>query len=55
MYFRNYGVQKTWLHNCLKSMVSDDHLKSNMVNMPKHCWTTVKHLSDSTFTIFIDQ
>ena len=37
MYFRNYGLQKTWLDQCLKSPVSEDPTKSNMVNVPKHC------------------
>ena len=37
MYFRNYGLPKTSLDQCLKSPVSEDSTKSNMVNMPKHC------------------
>ena len=37
MYFRNYGLPKTWLDQCLKSPVSEDPTKSNMVNTPKHC------------------
>ena len=37
MYFRNYGLQKTWLDQCVKSPVSEDPTKSNMVNAPKHC------------------
>ena len=37
MYFRNYGLPKTWLHQCLKSPVSEDPTKSNMVNAPKRC------------------
>ena len=37
MYFRNYGLPKTWLHQCLKSPVSEDPTKRNMVNAPKHC------------------
>ena len=37
MYFRNYGLPKTWLDQYLKSPVSDDPTKSNMVNAPKHC------------------
>ena len=37
MYFRNYGLPKTWLHQCLKSPVSEDPTKSNMVNAPEHC------------------
>ena len=37
MYFRNYGLPKTWLDQSLKSPVSEDPTKSNMVNKPKHC------------------
>ena len=37
MYFRNYGLPKIWLDQCLKSPVSEDPTKSNMVNAPKHC------------------
>ena len=37
MYFRNYGLPETWLEQCLKSPVSEDPTKSNMVNTPKHC------------------
>ena len=37
MYYRNYGLPKTWLDQCLKSPVSEDPTKSNMVNAPKHC------------------
>ena len=37
MYYRNYGLTKTWLDQCLKSPVSEDPTKSNMVNAPKHC------------------
>ena len=37
MYFRNYGLPKTWLDQCLKSPVSEDLTKSNMVNAPKYC------------------
>ena len=50
MYFQNYGLQKTWLDNCLKSLVSEDSLTGIMVNEPKHC----SNLNDSTFTMFID-
>ena len=48
MYFGNYGLRKTWLDICLKSPVSKDPLKGNMVNEPKHCCD----LNDSTVTIF---
>ena len=44
MYFRNYGLPKTWLDQCLKSPVSEDSTKSNMVNAPKHC-TNLKDTS----------
>ena len=37
MYFRNYGLPKTWLDQTLKSPVSEDPTKNNMVNAPKHC------------------
>ena len=37
MYFRNYGLPNTWLDQCLKSPVSEDPTKSNMVSAPKHC------------------
>ena len=37
MYFQNYGLSKTWLDQCLKSPVSQDPTKSNMVNAPKSC------------------
>ena len=50
MYFRNYGLPKTWLDQCLKSPVSEDPTKSNMVNPPKH----FSNLTDTCFTIFID-
>ena len=37
MYFRNYGLPKTWLYQCLKSPVSEHPTKSDMVNASKHC------------------
>ena len=37
MPFRNYGVQKTLLDNCLKSPFSEDPLTSNMIDGSKHC------------------
>ena len=37
MYFRNYGLPKTWLEQCLKSPVSEAPSKTNMVNAPKYC------------------
>ena len=36
MYFRNYGLPKTCLDQCLKSPISEDPTKRNMVNAPKH-------------------
>ena len=37
MYFLNYGLRNTWLGEGLKSPVSEDPSKSNMVNTLKHC------------------
>ena len=31
------GLQKTWLDNSLKSPISENPSKSNMVNGTKHC------------------
>ena len=50
MYFRNYGLPKTWLDLCLESPVSEDPTKSKTVNVPKHC-SNFRHTS---FTIFIN-
>ena len=50
MHFLTYGIQKTWLHKCLKNPVSEDPSRSNMVNAPKHC----RNLNGSIFIIFID-
>ena len=50
MYFRNYGLPKTLLDQCLKSPVSKDPTKSNMMNAPKHC----SNLGDTSFPIFIN-
>ena len=50
MHCENYGLRKTWLDKCLKSPVSEDPFKGNMVNGPKHLF----NLHDRTFTIFID-
>ena len=36
-FFLTYGLRKTWLDKCLKSPVSEDPSKSNMVNGPKYC------------------
>ena len=32
MYFRNYGLQKTWLNKSLKSPLSEDPLQNNMLS-----------------------
>ena len=50
MCFRFYRLQKAWLDACLKSPVSEDPSRRNMVNGPKHCC----NLNESTFTKFID-
>ena len=50
MYFRNYGLPKTSLDQCLKSPVSEHPSKNDMVNAPKHC----SNLKEYCFTIFID-
>ena len=42
--------KKTWLDKCLTSLVSEDRLTNNMVNVPKRCGN--RH--HSTFIIFID-
>ena len=36
MYFRNYGLRKTWLDKSLKNPVSEEPLTGNVVNGPKH-------------------
>ena len=50
MGFGNYGLPKRWLDQCLKSPVSEDPSKRNMVNAPKHCL----NLKNSTFANFVD-
>ena len=50
MYFGYYGLLKTWLDQCLKSLVSEYPSKTKMVNATKHC----SHLKESPFTTFID-
>ena len=42
MYFRIYGPTRTWLDQCLKSLVSEDPSKSNMVNGPKYVEISMK-------------
>ena len=41
---------KSWLDKSLKSDVSEDPLKSKMVNGPKHCW----NMRQSTINILLD-
>ena len=48
MSFRNYGLPKTRLDQCVKCPFSEDPSKSNILNAPKHC----SNLKDSPFTIF---
>ena len=50
MYLWSYGLWETWLDKCLTSPVLEELSRSDMVNVPKHCW----NLNDSTVTIFID-
>ena len=50
MHFRNYGLPKTWLDECLKSKFSGDPSTGNMVNGLKKFF----NLDDSNFIIFID-
>ena len=50
MYFRNYGLPKTWLDLYQKSIDSEYPWTSNMVNTPTHC----RNVNSSTFIIFID-
>ena len=37
MYFRNFGLRKTWLNKSLKCPLSEDLLTSNMLKRTKHC------------------
>ena len=50
MYFRNSGLQKTWLDKSLKSPVSEELSTDNIANGSKDCC----NLNESTFTIFIN-
>ena len=50
MYFRNYGLRKSWLDKCLKSHVSEAPSTSNMEDGHKHC----SNVDDACFTIFIN-
>ena len=49
--FLKLQTSKTCLDKYLKSRVSDDHSRSNMVNVPKHCG----NLHHSTFIIYTNQ
>ena len=49
MYFRNYGLRKTWLDKNQKSTSSEHPCTSNMVSAPKHC----SYLDGSSFSILI--
>ena len=48
--FPKLRTPKTWSDKCLKSLVSEDLSRSNMVNVPEHCW----NLHNSIFIKFID-
>ena len=51
MYFRNYGLRKTWLGKCLKRLVLEDLLTSNVLRSLKLCL----NMLSSTFNRFIDR
>ena len=51
MYSRNYALGTPWLDKCLKSPVSEDPSKSNMVKWSKYC----SNLNHSTFGIFLNR
>ena len=48
--FSKLRTLKTWLDKYLQSPISEDASRSNIVNLPKHCW----NLYHSTFIILID-
>ena len=48
--FPKLRTLKTSIDNCLKSLVSEDPLTSNMVNVPTHFW----NLHHNAFIIFIN-
>ena len=48
MYFRNKGLQKTWLEKCLKNRYSEHRSTAHMLKDPKDCW----NLQHSTFVKF---
>ena len=37
MYFRNYGLRKTWLDKCLENTASEHPSTNDMVNGSKDC------------------
>ena len=49
--FSQLQSRKTVLDKCLKSPLSEDPSKSNMIKACKHCY----NLNYSAFAIFIDQ
>ena len=51
MHFGGYGLRTPSLDKCLKSLVAEDPLKSNMVNGTKHC----SNLNHNKFSLFTDQ
>ena len=36
MYFQNYRRRKTWLRNCVRSPISENPRRVNIVKGPKH-------------------
>ena len=50
MHFGIYGLRKMWLDIWVKSPFSEEPLRGNMVDGPKHCC----NLNHSTATLFID-
>ena len=50
MYFPYYGLQKTELSKSLRSPLSEDPSRRNMVKETEYC----RSLNYTTFTIFID-
>ena len=48
--FPKLRTLKTWLDECLKSLVSAESSTGNIVNVPKHCW----NLHHTTLIILID-
>ena len=49
MYFRNYGLPKMWLDNCLKSPVSEGPSRSNTINEPKHLLKSERHQNNHIY------